>query len=35
MATRHNLGELYVMWGKPDKAKEFFSINVDLMEKKS
>ena len=20
MATRHNLGELYVMWGKPDKA---------------
>lgn len=35
MATRHNLGELYVMWGKPDKAQEYFSENVDLMAKKS
>jgi hypothetical protein len=23
-ATRHNLGELFVMWGKPEKAKEYF-----------
>lgn len=35
MATRHNLGEMYVSWAKPEKAKEWFDINVDLMNKKS
>ena len=35
MATRHNLGELYVLWNKPDKAQEFFNLNVELMQKKS
>lgn len=35
MATRHNLGELYIMWGKPEKAQEFFNTNVELMAKKS
>ena len=34
-ATRHNLGELYIMWGKPDKAQEYFILNVELLEKKS
>lgn len=24
MATRHNIGELYVMWNKPEKASEYF-----------
>ena len=35
MATRHNLGELYISWAKPDKAQEYFEQNVELMQKKS
>lgn len=35
MATRHNLGELYVTWAKPDQAQEYFSQNVELMQKKT
>lgn len=35
MATRHNLGEMFVSWAKPDQAKEYFNMNVELMAKKS
>mmetsp|Transcript_4218 Transcript_4218/g.7162 ORF Transcript_4218/g.7162 Transcript_4218/m.7162 type:complete len:93 (-) Transcript_4218:49-327(-) len=31
MATRHNLGELFIEWGKPERARELFDKNVDLM----
>ena len=34
-ATRHNRGELYVMWGKPEKGQEYFQKNFEEMEKKS
>jgi len=28
VATRHNLGELYIEWGKPDQGKELFEKNI-------
>ena len=34
-ATRHNIGELYVMWNNPDKAAQYFNENVEIMERKS
>lgn len=34
-AVRHNIAELYVMWAKPDKAKEFISRNIEVMEKRT
>ena len=34
-ATRHNIGEVYVMMTLPEKAQEMFNLNVELMEKKS
>ena len=34
-ATRHNLAELYIQWGKPKSAEEYLNKNVELMEKKT
>jgi tetratricopeptide (TPR) repeat protein len=33
ISTRHNIGELYVEWGKPEQAQEMFELNVSHMEK--
>ena len=35
LATRHNLAELYIEWGKPDSAQELLNKNIELMEKKT
>jgi len=35
LATRHNLAELYIAWGKPEQAQEHLNKNIELMEKKS
>ena len=33
IATRHNIGEVYLEWGKEDKAKEMFDKNVEILKK--
>lgn len=35
LSTRHNLGELYIAWNKPERAQELLNKNIELMEKKS
>jgi len=35
ISTRHNLGEMYMMWNKPDQAKELFDENIELMNAKN
>ena len=32
IATRHNLGELYTVWGKPEQAKIYIEDNLMYME---
>jgi tetratricopeptide (TPR) repeat protein len=33
IAVRHNIAELYVIWAKPDKAKEYLQKNIEIMGK--
>jgi tetratricopeptide (TPR) repeat protein len=32
IATRHNLAELYTVWAKPEKAREFLEENLKYMD---
>ena len=33
-AVRHNMGQLYEDWEKPEQAKQFFDKNVEVMSKR-
>ena len=35
LATRHNIAELYIEWAKPEKAQEYLTKNLEMMEKRN